>query len=509
MTAAALLFGSPLYGLTLAGRIPASFVRRIPVRWPADAENGQAILAGALRFGGETIQDPAPLWSPTGAGEGFRAGLHGFGWLGDLLAAGGLGAARVFVRRWIEENARWDPLAWRADVVGARLAAWLAYADELGGDAVFVQSVTRQAKHLARVAGWERSGAARLTALKGLVFAALALGWSERRLHRIFAQLERELAAQVPPDGGHVERDPAVHALVLRDLIDVRAALRAAELPLPQGLQSSIDRMAPMVRFFRHADGRFAQFEGAVEEPPVPLDLVLARSEARGRPPAAAPYSGWDRLTGGKTLVLVDTGRPSTHAGTLAFEMSHGKERLIVNCGGFRQTAAHSTLVVGDTNSSELRDDGTLGRTPTEILCGRDENEEGQWLEAQHDGYESRHGVMHTRRLFLTAAGDELRGEDRLTGGRSGAEFAVRFHLHPEVVVSLIQDGAAALLKLPNGVGWRLRVEGAQLALAESVYRTAAETRKTQQLVLAGQVGREGASVLWSIRREGRRAAES
>jgi uncharacterized heparinase superfamily protein len=509
MTAAALFFASPVYRWTLAGPAPASFVRRLPVRWPGDVENGRAILAGELQLGGQLIRDPAPLWSPTGASEAFLVGLHGFAWIGDLIAAGGGAAARAFVRRWIEENGNWDRLAWRADVVGTRLAAWIAHADELGADAGFVHSVTRQAKHLARVVRWESAGAARLAALKGLVFAALALGWSARRLARILAQLERELASQIPPDGGHQERSPAVLALVLRDLVDIRTALRAAEVPLPEGLQGSIDRIAPMLRFFRHGDGRLAQFEGAVEDGPIQLDLLLARSEAKGRAPQAAPYSGWHRLASGKTIVVVDTGVPAHNAGTFAFEMSHGKERLIVNCGGFRQTAAHSTLVVGDTNSSELRPEGRLGRRPTGVVCGREENEEGQWIEARHDGYESRFGLVHTRRLFLTAAGDELRGEDRLTGNRAGAEFAIRFHLHPSVQVSLIQDGGAALLKLPSGIGWRLRVDGAPLALAESVYCTSAQSRKTQQLVLSGQVGREGASVLWSIRREGRRPTES
>ncbi|MBX6367745.1 MAG: heparinase II/III family protein [Rhodospirillales bacterium] len=509
MTAAALFFASPLYRWTLAGRAPATLARRLPVRWPGDVENGRAILGGELRLAGKTIRDPAPLWTPSGASEEFRAELHGFTWLADLIAAGGAAAARAFVRRWIEENSQWDALAWRSDVVGARLAAWIAYSDELGADASFVQSVTRQATHLARVVRWESAGAARIAALKGLIFAALALGWSERRLHRIFAQLERELASQIAPDGGHVERSPALLAQVLRDLVDVRTALRASEVPLPEGLQGSIDRLAPMLRFFRHGDGRLAQFEGSVEETPIQLDLLLARSEAKGRAPQAAPHSGWQRLVGGKTAIVVDTGLPASHAGTLAFEMSHGKERVVVNCGGFRQTAAHSTLVVEDTNSSELRADGRIGRRPTDVLCGRDENEEGQWIEARHDGYDARFGLVHTRRLFLTAAGDELRGEDRLSGNRAGAEFAVRFHLHPAVQVSLIQEGAAALLKLPSGIGWRLRVDGAALSIAESVYCPGGSPRKTQQLVLSGQVGREGASVLWSIRREGRRPAES
>jgi uncharacterized heparinase superfamily protein len=222
-----------------------------------------------------------------------------------------------------------------------------------------------------------------------------------------------------------------------------------------------------------------------------------------------APHTGFERLSGGKTVVLVEAGAAGAHAGTLSFEMSHGKERLVVNCGGYegpaadwraavRRTAAHSTLVVEDRNSAEAG---------MRVSCGREQNDEGQWIEASHDGYGARFGLVHTRRLFLSAAGDELRGEDRLFG-RASASFAVRFHLHPAVQVSLTQDGAAALLRLPSGVGWRLRAEGASLSLGESVHIDG-DIRKTDQLVLAGRAGSGGASVLWSIRREGRRPAEA
>jgi uncharacterized heparinase superfamily protein len=258
----------------------------------------------------------------------------------------------------------------------------------------------------------------------------------------------------------------------------------------------------------------------------LPIDLALARSEAKGRPPGSAPHTGYQRLQSGRTLLLVDTGRPPppgldgrAHAGTLSFEMSHGRERLVVNCGSHygasaewrlaaRNTAAHSTLVIEDTNSAEIRADGTLGRRAETVACARDDDERGHWIEASHDGYVPRFGLVHARRLFLAAGGDDLRGEDRLTGA-GGSTFAIRFHLHPTVQVSIIQDGAAALLKQPSGVGWRFRVEGAQLALADSAYLGDGEIKKAQQLVLAGPVGSQGAAVLWAIRREGRKPGET
>ena len=103
--------------------------------------------------------------------------------------------------------------------------------------------------------------------------------------------------------------------------------------------------------------------------------------------------------------------------------------------------------------------------------------------------------------MYLALDGADLRGEDKLTG-RSGAAFAVRFHLHPAVEAALIEDGGGARLRLPSGAVWRLRAAGAEMSLGESVYLGSGEPRKTQQIVLSGTTGPSGASVRWALRRE-------
>src|SRR6185437_3000176 len=108
----------------------------------------------------------------------------------------------------------------------------------------------------------------------------------------------------------------------------------------------------------------------------------------------------------------------------------------------------------------------------------------------------------------LAADGEDLRGEDRLTG-RAGQGFAIRFHLHPAVQASLTQDGNAVLLRLPGGIGWRLRTQGAVLSIAESIYAGDGSTKKTRQIVLDGHVGSNGATVKWALRREAKKPNEA
>ncbi len=282
--------------------------------------------------------------------------------------------------------------------------------------------------------------------------------------------------------------------------------------------------MAPFLRYVRHGDGGLALFNDSNEEVAGEIDAVLGLAESRGKPPMAAPHTGFQRLTAERTLILCDAAAPAmidghAHAGTLSFEMSVGKERLIVNCGAHapdlsdwrrvqRATAAHSTLTIDDTNSSEILGlagplAGTIGQRPTEVTCQREEAEGSTWLELSHNGYARQFGVVHRRRLFLSANGDDLRGEETLEGDGRG-RFAIRFHLHPRAQASLVSDGSAALLRLPSGLGWRLRASGGTLVLADSVYLgRRGEMKRAQQITISGLVEGRDMVVKWALRREG------
>jgi uncharacterized heparinase superfamily protein len=525
--ARALFYRSALYHLSLWGPTPRALALRLPEPWPGDAAAGERLLAGEFRFLEESVESRLPPWTAERP-EAWRAELHRFAWLADLAAVGSDGAwqaARLWTMDWLRRCEVYDSVGWRADVTGDRLFHWLEHAGPLVQDAALgralLRGVARQLRHLDRCVLHEQDGVARLRALRGLVAAAAAVQ-DRRRLARAEQRLARTAEAQILPDGGHAARSPRAQLRALACLIDARAALHAAQREVPGALIQAIDRAAPILRFFRHGDGGFAQFNGADEGDAAAIDRVLARADAKGRAPLSAPHVGFQRLQAGRSYVLIDCGKPppagfdeEAHAGTLSFEMSHGRERLIVNCGAYRgpdaqwrqasrATAAHSTLTVADTNSSELRPDGTLRNGPAMVSCERAEDHGSQWVAATHDGYARSFGLTHARQLFLAADGDDLRGEDRLTG-RPGQAFAIRFHLHPQVQASLTQDGNAVLLRLPSGAGWRLRAEGAVMSLGESVYLAGGGMRKTQQVVLDGHVGTHGAEVRWAVRREGRK----
>ncbi|HEY4252912.1 MAG TPA: heparinase II/III family protein [Roseomonas sp.] len=512
--------------------------------WPGDAARGARLVRGEFEWAGTarplvpTDDDGAPGtgWEDQAGTPLWRAAAHGFLWLRDLRTLGTDAArirARLLTADWLAAGAG-EAVAGAPDVIGARISSWLGNWDFFAATAedafrrAIMQRLAQDARLLVAALPAEAQHRGALVALKGALAAAVALD-EESFLQRCVRFLPAELERQFHPDGGHVERSPAQQLEALKDLIEIRNLLHGVEVEAPPHLTVALDRAAPALRSLRHGDGGLALFNGTREESSSMVDLVLTQGQARSRTPLSLPETGFQRLQAGRTLVIVDCGAPPSgragnigpggvprgadrlaHAGTLAFEMSVGRDRMIVNCGAapaaesgwcdaLRATAAHSTLVLSDTNSAELRDGG-LGRRPEIVEADRQEASGAQWLEMSHDGYAKAFGAIHRRRLYLSESGDDLRGEDavELAEGKPLPGFVVRFHLHPGVTANVQQDETAVLLRLASGMGWRLRAKSARVAIEESVH-LGGDARRSHQIALYAD--EQTASVQWAISR--------
>jgi uncharacterized heparinase superfamily protein len=357
------------------------------------------------------------------------------------------------------------------------------------------------------------------------VLSALCLDDSSKRLELGLKRLEEEIEKQILPDGGHADRSPESLLHAYRCLTLVHDGLMAANSEPPHGLRNARDRIAPMLRFFRHGDGGLSLFHGGLESDGKMIAGLLVRDEVRGQPFHHARHSGYQRLAAGRSIVQLDCGAAppgalsrTGHASCLAFELSSGSGRLVVNCGAggadhadwdtaLRATAAHSTLTLADTSSATILPPGLardllglrLTGGPVRTESRRSETAQGWMVEASHDAYVAPYGYVHERQVTLSPQGLMLTGADRLVAARGGVgklPFAVRFHIHPDVRVSRLESGAF-LLKLPGGEGWRFRAGGGEISVEESIYLGGGVVRRAEQLVISGMVRESPAEVAW------------
>jgi uncharacterized heparinase superfamily protein len=510
----------------------------------ADPIRAGEIYAGRFAFDGKiVICDGRSPFEMTPPSEDWADTLLGFGWLRHLHAAdSGIARAnaRALVDEWIGLQGSWHPLAWQPEILSRRIIAWLTHARlvlydvDVGFHRRFLRTLTRQICYLRSTASRTRDGIPRLRARIALTYAALCLSGQARHLDRETRYLTAELERQVLPDGGHITRNPGALVELLLDLVPLNQAFASRNVAPPSALLYAIDRVMPMLRFFRHGDGQFALFNGMGPTHPDLVATILAYDDSQGTPVANAPHSGYQRLEAADTVLIIDTGRPPpvdlsahAHAGCLSFELST-RHRIIVNCGVpeigkanwrdvARATAAHSTVTFNDTSSCRFLDTQTFRRLfgspivegPKRVAVSREEHGKGLTLRASHDGYLRRFGLNHQRSMTLSADGSYLEGEElfyppegQLLPKTARDAFAVRFHLHPEIKATLEDDGRSAVLVLPNGEVWSFNAYQDEVAIEESVYLAGQDgPRRTHQLVIVGHA-RTVRQVAWSLTRK-------
>ncbi|GLQ20908.1 heparinase II/III family protein [Algimonas porphyrae] len=513
-------------------------------------ERGAAILSGRWVYAGQTLDVGAHghPFSVTLPSERFAAWLHGFSWLPDLLSVSdGPAKAVELCRHWSDAFSGPNSFVHAPDLLAERMLNWgwvLSAVPDSSGQ--MSDRYAGQMRFLRRSLPRLSPG---LAALRGqaamVIYGARQAERPDAYLARGLDGLDEEINLQILADGGHISRSPWAAVEALSCLLGTDAVLQVAGLAGSRALDRAIDRLIPMIATLRHTDGGMAVFHGGHEGDPARIDALMrgraASPSLPAQPFAYGPNSGYHRLEAGSNVVIVDAHgvppRPhdlDAHLGPLAMEISTTEGRLLVNCGWHpgaapswrrpvRSSDAHSALTLAGRSPGTILDGGfmedALGAAiavgPGDVRARRKEQSTGIWLETAHDGYKDAHGLVHRRRLFVGEDGDDIRGEDSLfvpAGDtpitRDSVPYALRFHFHPDVRVSLAQDLSSALLVQKGRAGWRFRTDGGPLAVEPSVYLAgSARPVRSQQLVILGQALGDGDGqgrdnrIRWSFRR--------
>lgn len=504
-----------------------------------DRQRGAALLSGKFSVGSQAISLGDLDFGAVGADGLLAERLQGFSWLRDLAAAAsrenGARLAEAVVGRWLIAHGAKVDGAWAPQLWGERILFWTAYAPYIlssadsGYRSALLNTLARGARHLDANAEKAASGLDRITAWCGVVAAGLLVQGGVPRVARGEAGLARALAAAQFDDGGLVSRSPFEQVLLVDRLGMLRSCYLAAKQTIPEGIEAAAAAALAALHGVTLGDGALSSWQGCNPGDTARLTALIEGCGIRARPLRNARGWGYQRLSALGTILLLDAAPPPPakmaaqgSASTLAFELSDGAQRLVVNCGGpgplptdlpeelvqgLRTTAAHSTLVLADTNSTNILEDGSLGRGVEDVTIDRSEDNDASRLEASHDGYVRAFGLVHKRSIMLGNDGKELRGADQLQPKgrkkiRESVGYAVRFHLAPGVEATPTADGMGAILRSKGAPPWNFRCRGGMLTSEESLWIDGCgRPQRTSQLVIVGEVSSLGGEIGWQFRR--------
>src|SRR5436190_22347241 len=177
---------------------------------------------------------------------------------------------------------------------------------------------------------------------------------------------------------------------------------------MPEGIEAATQVSLAALHGIMMGDGALSSWQGCGPGEAARLAALIDGCGLRARPLRQARGWGYQRMSALGTVLVLDAAPPPPQkiaeqgsASTLAFELSDGAQRLVVNCGGpgpvptalpdelveaLRTTAAHSTLVLDDTNSTAILPDGSLGQGAADVAIDRTEDNDCARIEASEDG---------------------------------------------------------------------------------------------------------------------------
>lgn len=466
--------------------------------WVAPIRREQSLLRPfVFRFLNEEHALAAPQdWDNPGIEKLWRYNLHYFD---DLNAEGSeqrSGWHREWLDRWMRENPPAQGSGWEPYPTSLRIVNWIKWT--LAGNELpphGLHSLAVQVRWLGRRLEIHLLGNHLLANAKALAFAGLFFEGEEAELwlRTGLRLLAREVKEQILGDGGHFERSPMYHALVLEDLLDLlnlagtfpetvleseAAAWHEAVLRMRRWLAAMVHPDGE-IAFFNDATFGIAPVRGTLENYAERLGCPAVAEQFKGGTSLAA--SGYIRVQNEEIVALLDVAPVGpdylpghAHADTLSFELSLFGQRVIVNSGiscygsgaervRQRGTAAHSTVEIDGMDSSEVWGGFRVAQRAWPMGLHLSERDGEVVVRCAHDGYKRLPGRPIHRRTWRFK-GCMLEVTDVVEG--KFQEAVARYYFHPEVKVE--GSGKAGNLVLASGKRLHWRVSGGRAHIAAS-----------------------------------------
>ena len=402
-----------------------------------DANIGKHLVNGLYIFSGVKFDlDVDNPWLIEIPSPDVEQSLHGFCWLNDLAALGNSKArskATEWIAKWHFYNSIGNQTGWDSDITALRciniLRNWhflnKTQHNNLQNNVKFLW---RQYKFLLFTFRIYPAGLKKLRILFSIFLLTLFFDVKKTKKKSILNKLCQLLKETVDFNGQISSRCPEDLLecfIIILDVLRINEKKKLLSGNDSARLQGLKNIMAPVLRGLRLGDGSLTRTHGGDVGMVGLIDNYLANSNVKS-PAAFTNILGFERITAGRLILIVDCSKPyqgadmdSAHASCLSFELSSGQRPIFVNCGPggrfgaafkryCRSTQAHNSCTLGNISQLQYEFISRRKRWPKEIVSHgprtitviREKTFEATWLNLSHDSYENKYGYIHKRKTL-------------------------------------------------------------------------------------------------------------
>ena len=305
----------------------------------------------------------------------------------------------------------------------------------------------------------------------------------------------------------HNSMNPCLQAEYINHLYEIKNMCLFFGIVPSKEIEYQIINMSSVLKNLFHKDGTLALFNGSNNANLVSIIKINKLINDIKPKNLVKINNGLAIYENNEFKVFFDAIKPSTkllsqnlHAGTLGFEMSSDREKIITNCGSvekrigkkpeyLRFSAAHSTIILNNTNISELIDKKSYKRIPKIISLNNEENEDRLIWDANHDGYKDNFNRIIKRKLTISKNQPIIYGEDSILCHKLHSKkilYNIRFHLTPICSCMLTNNQKSVIIKTKLNQSWVFSSTN-KLKLEESIYiNDGKKVERINQIVISG-----------------------
>ena len=249
---------------------------------------------------------------------------------------------------------------------------------------------------------------------------------------KIIEQINKQINFQVNNVGLHKSVNPSLQAEFINELYEIKNICLYFKIEVPKIVEHQIVNMSSVLKNLFHKDNTIALFNGsnnANYEQLIKINNLYKDIKPKN---LSDVRNGLAIFESKKLKIFFDVTKPSSkllsdnlHSGTLSFEMSDDKEKIITNCGSIekrvgrkpeylRLSAAHSTIIINNTNISELVEKKSYKRIPKNITLNKQEDDGKIYWESSHDGYKDNFKKIVKRKLTISKNNSIITGRDSI-----------------------------------------------------------------------------------------------
>ena len=330
--------------------------------------------------------------------------------------------------------------------------------------------------------------------------------------------IEIIINTQVDKLGMHKTYNILEHAKFLNNLYELKNIFLYFKIKIPKKIEEVVIKMTSILNEYFHLDGTIPLFNGANNNYTKIIYETLNTDDYLIKRTFSSINNGIAFFSDKNKKLFFDVVQPNKkgvsknlNAGTLSFEFSSMGEKIITNCGAseaqgknpgyLRYSAAHSTIILQNTNISEIKEKNPHIKFPQSVTFLANTIPGYKIYEGSHNGYQNKFNRIIKRKIKICDTENKIFGEDSIISIKNIGDkiiYHIRFHLTSELVFNFTNNRKNIILRTKLKNMWLFKSD-IELEVEDSIIVDKNRTTPSKQIVIKGITNKNKTVRRWSL----------